>query len=156
MTCITTVVAYKFLNVVLLIMITCWLVYTSTPFFMFLIKNISFRQLSSLWIIWMHIIKDYPDPNMHIFKWIWQTDVMPKVWFSIKKMLSIWTIWIFKKVSIFLSSTSPLKKCGKISLDLATCCSHFEKLILYKCGNIVWQSVAWLGLEPNSPKAFRA
>ena len=102
MTCITTVVAYKFLNVVLLIMITCWLVYTSTPFFMFLIKNISFRQLSSLWIIWMHIIKDYTDPNMHIFKWIWKTDVMPKLWFSIKKMLSIWTSWIFKKVSIFL------------------------------------------------------
>ena len=101
MNCITTVVAYKLLSVVLLIMIIFWLAHTNTPFFMFLIKNIFFRQLSSLWINWVHNIKDYPDPNMHIFKWIWKTDVMPKVCFSVKKLLSIWTSWIFETVSIF-------------------------------------------------------
>ena len=92
MNCITTVVAYKLLSVVLLIMITWWLFYTSTAFFMFLIKNIFFRQLSSLWII-----------SMHIFKTIWKILLSQKIVFlrGVKNLLSIWTSWIFKKVSIF-------------------------------------------------------
>jgi hypothetical protein len=44
-----------------------------------------------------------------------------------------------------------LKKCGKIPLGLPTCGSHFEELTLGKFGNIVWQSVALLGLKPNIP-----
>ena len=46
-------------------------------------------------------------------------------------------------------------KCGKIPLGLPTCGSHFEELALGNFGNIVWQSVALLGLDPNNPYIYR-
>ena len=45
-------------------------------------------------------------------------------------------------------------KCGKIPLGLPTFGSHFEELTLGKFGNIVWQSVALLGLDPKNSGVF--
>lgn len=73
------------------------------------------------------------------------------------KVRQVWLTWMdvwFKPHlrQVTLRHTShTLKKYGKILLDMPTYGSHFEKLTLDKCGNIVWQNVAWIDLKPNRP-----